>query len=70
MFGLIETGFIIRLVFIYHFNMSRINGAYEKNEEKENEKDFYAGLYFLILMLLVGVLVGVVMYFGQNYDWW
>ncbi len=70
MFGLIETGFIIRLVFIYHFNMSRMSSAYEKNEEKENEKDFYAGLYFLILMLLVGVVGGVVMTFGQNYDWW
>ena len=58
-------GYIIRLIFVYHFNFSKKNFEYKKNGSKENVKDVYAGLYFLILM----VLVGVVMYFGQNYDW-
>lgn len=49
-----EIGSIIRLIFIYKFNISKMNLVHKNNKEKEDQNDFYVGLFFILLIILFG----------------
>ena len=66
MFSFQEIGAIIRLIFIYHFNISRMNLVHKNNKEKEDKNDLYTGLFFVLSIILIGF----VTYFGKSNDWW
>jgi len=57
MFGLPEIGAILRLVFVYRFNVSKMNRMHKENGDKEVRKDIIAGLLFILLVVVIGVIM-------------
>jgi len=53
-------GSLIRLIFVFKFNIKKQNEASEKNFEKEENKDIKVGAITLILFIIWGVLTYVV----------
>ena len=54
--GLQEIGFVLRLIFVYGFNLRRKNRAHEGPSEKETMKDFWTGLIFVIIIIVGGLI--------------
>jgi len=55
MMGFQEIGFIIRLIFIYKFNLKKMNNAHKISENNETGKDFKVGLMTVLILIGWGV---------------
>lgn len=56
MMGFPEIGFVLRLIFIFQFNIKRINQAHKINPDKESMNDFWVGLIFVVVIVIVSFL--------------
>ena len=51
MFSFQELGAIIRLIFVYRFNFSKMNLASKTKKEIEAKKDIYTGVIFILIII-------------------
>lgn len=54
--GFLEIGVIIRLVFIYKFNVTRMNLESKNFPDKEDSMNFWTGFIFIALIFIFGII--------------
>ena len=54
--GFVEIGVIIRLVFIYRFNIKRMNLTSKKFTDREDSRNFWTGFLFFALVVIIGII--------------
>lgn len=50
-------GSLIRLIFVFHFNLKKQNEASINNFEREKKKDILIGSLTIILVIAIGLLI-------------
>lgn len=56
MMGFPEIGFVLRLIFVFHFNVKKMNQAHAKNPDKEIMNNFWTGLIFFVTTVIIAFL--------------
>ena len=56
MMGFPEIGFVLRLIFVFRFNIKKMNQTHAKNPDKEIMNDFWTGLTFFIVIVIIAFL--------------
>lgn len=54
MLALQEIGFLLRLIFVYGFNLKKINKAHKEQKNHESKMDLIVGLLFVLSIILIG----------------